>query len=180
MKKRFPVLETERLILREIIETDRLDILEYLSDEEVMKFYGMSPFRDEEEALEEINWYRKIFDFGVGIRWGITLKEINKVIGSCGFHNWDKRHHRAEIGFELSKHYWNKGIMGEALRAIIPFGFVELNINRIQALVEPENFASLGLLKKLKFNEEGLLAQYEFTCDKYDDLLMLARLKKDF
>lgn len=180
MNVNFPILKTNRLTLREITVEDCRAIYEYLSDEEVMKFYGMSPLKSEKEALEEIDWYNNIYESKTGFRWGITLQNENKVIGSCGFHNWDKRHHRAEIGFELTRQHWNQGIMAEALRAITQFGFLDLHINRIQAVVEPENFASLGLLKKLGFNQEGLLAQYEFTSGKYDDLIMLAKLKRDF
>lgn len=180
MSENFPYIKTERLVLRRITKEDVNSIFEYLSDEEVMKFYGMSPLKSEEEALEEIDWYNNIYESKTGIRWGITLQDENKVIGSCGFHNWDRRHNRAEIGFELTKLFWNQGMMGEALRAITQYGFLNLQLNRIQALVEPDNFASLGLLKKLGFNQEGLLAQYEFTCGKYDDLIMLSKLKKDF
>ncbi|WP_044640973.1 GNAT family N-acetyltransferase [Risungbinella massiliensis] len=176
----FPVLLTERLVLREINEKDYLDIFQYLSDREVMKYYGMMPFQKEEEALEEIKWYQQIYHSQSGIRWGISLQGSSQIIGSCGFLNWDKKHHRVEIGFELSKEYWKLGMMTEALSKIIPFGFENYRFNRIQALVEPDNRASHVLLKKLGFVEEGVLSQYEFTCGKYDDLLMLALLKRDF
>lgn len=180
MTKNFPTLETGRLVLREVNEQDKNDIFQYLSDEDVMKYYGLSPFTSVSEVVEEISWYKSIYDSEIGIRWGITERDCNKVIGSCGFHNWDKRHNRAEVGFELNKEYWNKGMMTEALRAVIQYGFSNLHINRIQALVEPENTSSLQVLKKVGFKEEGLLAQYEFTRGKYDDLIMLAILKKDF
>lgn len=174
----FPILQTERLILRQVIEQDSEDILSYLSDERVMKYYGMSPFTSLQEALDEIDWYQSIYDAKVGIRWGISFENQDKIIGSCGFHNWDKRHHRAEIGFELSSEFWGIGIMQEALQTIIPFGFQEYKINRIQALVEPDNTSSRKLLKRMGFHEEGLLVQYEYTVGKYDDLYMLALLRK--
>ena len=93
-EKEFPVLETERLILREVKPEDATSIFHYLSDKEVMKYYGMSPMSDVSEAVEEIDWYRRIFDDGTGIRWGIVIKGTSEVIGSCGFLQYAKHHAR--------------------------------------------------------------------------------------
>ncbi|MFT4413271.1 GNAT family N-acetyltransferase [Fredinandcohnia humi] len=180
MSELFPILNTERLVLRQITQEDSSDIFTYLSDPEVMKYYGLAPFESEDEALEEIEWYGSIFESNVGIRWGITLKGTDIIIGSCGFLNWEKRHNRAEVGYELAKEHWNKGIMREALEAVIHYGFTTYEINRIQALVEQENIASLRLLKKVGFNEEGILKEYERTSGKYDDLVMLSYLRRDY
>lgn len=87
MKREFPVITTERLVLRKMVATDSKDMLEYFSDEQVMKFYGLSPFESEQEALDEIRWYDRIFETDQGIRWALQTKE-GKIIGSCGFHNW--------------------------------------------------------------------------------------------
>lgn len=104
----FPILETKRLVLRKIIKDDANSILNYLSDEEVMKYYGLEPFKTINDALDEISWYQSIQNNKTGIRWGITLKEQGAVIGSCGFHNIVSQHFRTEIGFELSKEQWDK------------------------------------------------------------------------
>ncbi|MEW8987804.1 MAG: GNAT family N-acetyltransferase, partial [Bacillus sp. (in: firmicutes)] len=129
--KKFPVIETERLILRQITKDDAEDIFKYLSDENVMKYYGLEPFKSIDEAMEEIGWYQSTFDEGSGVRWGITLKGHGKVIGSCGFLNKVPQHYRSEIGFELSKDHWGKGIANEALAAVIHYGFEQLNLQRI-------------------------------------------------
>ncbi|MGR6128220.1 GNAT family N-acetyltransferase [Paenibacillus sp. SER-28] len=179
MKGEFPVITTERLILRKMVATDSKDMLEYFSDEQVMKFYGLSPFESEQDALDEISWYDQIFETDQGIRWAIQTNE-GKIIGSCGFHNWDQRHHRAEMGYELSRVYWGQGLMSEVLAAVIDYGFNTLSLNRIQALVEPENAQSLRLLEKAGFRQEGLLSQYEFTLGKYDDLYMCALVKSEY
>lgn len=85
MEQSFPLLETERLVLREITVEDAPGMLKYLSDKEVMKYYGLAPFQSVNDALDEISWYQSIFRNKTGIRWGITLKEQQEVIGSCGF-----------------------------------------------------------------------------------------------
>jgi [ribosomal protein S5]-alanine N-acetyltransferase len=178
--KKFPVIETERLILRQITKDDAEDIFKYLSDENVMKYYGLEPFKSIDEAMEEIGWYQSSFDEGSGVRWGITLKGHGKVIGSCGFLNKVPQHYRSEIGFELSKDHWGKGIANEALAAVIHYGFEQLNLQRIQALIEPPNLSSQKLVEKNGFIKEGLLRNYEYTCGKFDDLFMYSLIKQDF
>ncbi|WP_100372328.1 GNAT family N-acetyltransferase [Bacillus sp. FJAT-45037] len=176
----FPVLETRRLILRKVKKEDAKDILNYLSDKEVMKYYGLEPFNSINDALDEISWYQSIQNNKTGIRWGITLKEQGVMIGSCGFHNIVSKHSRAEIGFELSKEQWGNGIAVEAVETIISHGFEHLNLQRIEALIEPPNLSSQKLVEKIGFIREGLLRSYEFTCGEYDDLYMYSLLKQEF
>ncbi|MCM3537298.1 GNAT family N-acetyltransferase [Priestia endophytica] len=176
----FPFIETNRLLLREIVKDDANDILKYLSDEEVMKYYGLAPFKTINEALNEILWYQSILNEQTGIRWGITLKGKDEVIGSCGFLNRVPEHYRTEIGYELSRDYWGHGIASEALEAVIRYGFKYLKFQRVEALVEPPNIPSQKLIEKHGFIREGLLRNYEFTCGKFDDLYMYSLLKQDF
>lgn len=152
MSNYFPIIKTKRLILREIVAEDAGNILKYLSDKEVMKHYGLEPFTTVEDASNEIAWYKSILNEKSGIRWGITLKEQDDIIGSFGFLNRVHNHCRAEIGYELSKDYWGNGIA---------------------------NAASQKLIKKNGFIKEGLLRSYEFTCGKFDDLYMYSLLKQD-
>ncbi|WP_442599943.1 GNAT family N-acetyltransferase [Neobacillus sp. D3-1R] len=181
MKERtYPVLETDRLILREINTDDAKSVLTYLSDKEVMKYYGLEPFGSINDALDEISWYQSIFEKKTGIRWGITLKNHNEVIGSCGFLNRIPKHYRTEIGFELHKDYWGQSIASEALKAVCKYGFEKLNLQRIEALIEPPNLSSQRLVEKQGFIREGLLRNYEFTGGKFDDLYMYSLLRKDF
>jgi RimJ/RimL family protein N-acetyltransferase len=72
---------------------------------------------------------------------------------------------RADVGFELSKEYWGKGLASEALEAVINYGFEQLNLQRIQALIEPPNDSSQKLVERKGFIKEGLLRNYEFTCE---------------
>lgn len=176
----FPLIETERLVLREVTNEDADSLLSYLSDEEVTKHMGLPPFTSTQDALDEIGWYQSIFENGTGMRWGITVKGEDRVIGSCGFLNLSQKHHRAEIGFELSREYWGKGIAGEALHAVAAYGFKLLGLNRIEALIEPANSPSQKLVEKTGFLREGLLRDYEYTQGKFDDLYMYSMLRRDF
>jgi [ribosomal protein S5]-alanine N-acetyltransferase len=179
MNNTFPIIETGRLILRKVNKDDASDLLVYLSEEEVVKHMGLVPFQKDDDALDEINWYDSIYEEGSGIRWGITLKEEGKVIGSCGFLNRSRKHHRAEVGFELSKDYWGRGIAHEALDAVIRYGFLHFELERIEALIEPGNTPSQKLVERKGFTKEGLLRHYEYTRGKFDDLLIYSILKNE-
>ena len=175
----FPILETDRLILRKVTPEDASSLLTYLSNKEVTMHMGLEPFKSIDDALDEISWYQSILEKKTGIRWGITLKDQEKVIGSCGFLNLTSRHYRSEIGIELSKEYWGKGIASEAFEAVIKYGFEQMDLQRIEALIEPRNVPSQKLTEKQGFVREGLLRNYEFTCGKFDDLYMYSLLKQD-
>ena len=176
----FPTLETERLVLRNVTKEDAASMLTYLSDEAVVRHMGLEPFQSVEDVLDEIAWYGSIVSDGSGMRWGITLKGHGEVIGSCGFLNRVAKHHRSEIGIELSRNHWHQGIASEALLAVVHYGFGDMNIQRIEALIEPANIASQKLFERQGFIKEGLLRSYEYTCGKYDDLYMYSLLKPDW
>jgi [ribosomal protein S5]-alanine N-acetyltransferase len=179
LKGTFPEIKTPRLLLRKVEQGDAADILRYLSDPEVTKYYGLEPFLDLEDACSEIGWYDRILEEGTGIRWGITLKDGEGLIGSCGFLNIAPGHFRADIGLELDSAYWNQGIGTEAIGAVIQYGFESLNLMRIQALIEPANVQSQRLFGKCGFIREGLLRNYEYSCGKFDDLLMFSIINPD-
>ena len=176
----FPILETDRLILRQVTQDDANSLLKYLSDKDVMKYVGLEPFKSIDDALDEISWYKSMFEKRTGIRWGITLKDQGEVIGSCGFLNLVSQHYRSEIGVELSREHWGKGIASEAFEAVIRYGFEQMNLQRIEALIEPPNIPSQKLAERQGFIREGLLRSYEYTCGKFDDLYMYSLLKQDF
>ena len=178
--EKFPSIETHRLNLIELKEEYDKDLFKFFSDKKVMQYYDIDPLETIDDARKQINKFIDKYKNGLTIRWGISLKEEDKIIGTCGYHNWVKGYFRAEIGYELSSDYWQKGIMTEALVKVISFGFTEMNLNRIQALVYPENTASLELLKKCGFEEEGLLKEYAFFRGEFRDLIILSLLKNEY
>lgn len=176
----FPEIETDRLILKEIEVKNATSIFNIFSNEEIMKYYGRFPMKSIEEAENLITMFDENFKNNNGIRWGILLKEENKIIGTCGYHNWNKRHSRAEIGYELSMDSWGKGYIKEVLKVIIDYGYEVMNLNRIEAVVYPENKASIKSLINQGFKKEGLLEEYAFFRDVYQDLIMFSLLKKNW
>ncbi|MFJ7700664.1 GNAT family N-acetyltransferase [Lysinibacillus fusiformis] len=178
--KDFPKLETERFILRKGTVDDCNDLFELYANENVVKYLPLNLFESVEDAMVEINWYEKIFKEQIGLRWVIEEAKTKKVIGTCGYLNYEKEHNRIEIGYDLKPAYWGQGIMQKTLGKIIHFAFTSMEINKIEAKVEPENKASIRLLGKLNFCQEGVLRQHEFEKGKYVDLVLFSILRSEY
>lgn len=167
--EQFPVLETERLRLREMETADAEDVFRIFSDDEVMVYYDLETFTEVEQAVALIVRQKERFLQKQGIRWGITLKDEDVVIGSIGMMlNAEKR--QGGIGYDLARPYWRRGIMSEVIQAVIDFGFETAGAELIQALVMPGNVASMKVLEKLGFKDKGVLEEYAFFKGKYQDL----------
>ncbi|MBF6591920.1 MAG: GNAT family N-acetyltransferase, partial [Ktedonobacterales bacterium] len=104
-----------------------------------------------------------------GIRWGITRQGTDTIIGSCGLFNFDEGFHRAETGYELRRAYWRRGIMMEALSAMLTFAFATMELRRVEAVVDDVNERSKRLLRKLGFTHEGTLRQRFFFRGRFLD-----------
>ncbi|MCL1677041.1 GNAT family N-acetyltransferase [Elizabethkingia meningoseptica] len=173
----FPVIETERLILRQLTQDDAADMFEYFSKDEVTIYYDLYTFKKIEEAEDLIRQFNNNFENKKGIRWAIQLKEGGKMIGTCGYHNWFPEHFKAEVGYELNPGYWRKHYMQEALEAILPYAFSEMQLHRIDAFTDPANEASEKILLKLDFKEEGLLRDFFFEKGRFVDAKIFGLIK---
>jgi [ribosomal protein S5]-alanine N-acetyltransferase len=176
----FPTLTTKRLFLRETLLSDARAVLEVLQDEEVCRFYNLTPLVDIEQARHIIASRRERFESGQGIRWAIATPEDNVVIGSCGYVHWAREWRKAELGYDLARSWWGQGLMTEALAEIIRYGFERMGLNRIEALVVPENVASLRVLEKLGFSREGLLREVGYWKGAHHDLALMALLEREW
>ena len=162
--KTFPELITERLRLRRTLMTDAPDVLLFRCDPYVQRFNG-PVFQDVAEAEALIHELDSDYFNQAGISWGITLKNKDKVIGLFGIHHWNKYHRRAEVGYDLNRDYWGRGIASEALRAIIQFGFEQMNLNRIYAGTIADNHESVRLLEAIGFEREGTRRGFSWEDD---------------
>lgn len=174
----FPILSTERLDLIEINQKHLSDLFELFGHEDVTEFYNIQTLTKEEDAQQIIDWFRSRFHDKLGLRWGIALKGEKSIIGTIGFNNFTKGH-RANIGYDLKTDYWNNGLMTEALKATIEYGFEKLEINRIEAEVMPGNIYSEKVLNKLGFKKEGILRDWMLWNNKHYDMIMYSLLKND-
>ncbi len=176
----FPALETKRLSLREIIPADAEAIFRIRGDYEVTRLNIGPAYERIEQARDLIAGMAKGYQDESEIRWGITFKPDNTVIGMCGYNYWIRHDQRASIGYDLARAYWGQGIITEAIRAVIDFGFKCMNLNRIEADADGRNRASIRVLEKVGFRREGLQREQFYEDNGFHDLALFSLLKTDY
>lgn len=151
----FPEIVTERLILRRIVDTDAEAFFVLRSDERVMQYIDRPRAQSIEDALDFITRVNKGIENNEGINWAICLKDVPAPVGVISFWRIIKEHYRAEVGYMLSPDFQGKGIMQEALVAILNYGFGKMGLHSVEANVNPANEASIKLLEKNGFQREA-------------------------
>lgn len=177
----FPQLETERLVLREIVPADADDLFRIFSDEESMQYWSSRPYTSVDQAGMLIESIAQQAREGTSIHWAITLRGGNgRLVGKCGYNEWRKAHRRGDISYIAARELWGKGIVGEALCAVLDFGFGHMNLHSVEAGVTPGNNASTRMLEKLGFCLEGHLRESFLVEDVFVDSLIYSLLQRDW
>lgn len=178
----FPELVTERLRLREITMDDLDWYFHHFRLPEIAETTDFDGPADLDTARDELEKYILTpFKESTGLRWGITLKGSDELIGSCGFFKWEHDpHRRAEIGYDLHPAYWRQGIMTEALKAIIDYGFDKMALNRVTLLAFSFNKPSVALAKSLGFVREGVFRENSYHRGEFLDDELFALLRSDW
>jgi len=153
----FPHLTTERLQLREVTYHDARALLDALGDINVMRHFGAPVCRTKEDVYELIDLYHTNWGERTGLRFSITVKPRDRAIGLVGLHSWNHALHQADVACLLARAHWGHGYMQEALQAVIQYGFEQMKLERLRALVEPPNLNSRKLFARLDFHEVGRL-----------------------
>jgi len=172
----FPVIITERLILRRVTESDVNEVLFLRSDKKVLEYISMPHTKSIEEALAFIKKIDRLIQNNEAINWAISIKGETKLIGTICIWNIIKEHHRAEVGYVLHPQYHGKGIMQEALTEVLRYGFKEMNIHSFAAHVNPKNLASIKLLERNDFKKEAFLKENYFFDNKFFDTVVYGLL----
>lgn len=175
----FPVITTKRLILRQITNEDAPEMFALRSNPEIMKYIPRELPKTIDDAITHIEYMQGLLESNECINWAICLKEDNHLIGNIGYFRMQPENHRAELGYMLSKDYHGKGIMQEALTEIIKYGFNEMKLHSIEAITDPENFASWKLLEKNGFIREGHFKEDCYWRGKYLDSYVYSLLNRN-
>lgn len=175
----FPVLETERLILRNYTRDDAEAVFSYRSNIDAMKHISRPVQRNLDEAKEMIEKVNAMVDSNEGIGWVIMLKGSNQVIGGVSFHRIKKEHYRAEMGYMIHPHYWRQGIVSEAVKALLDYGFKQLKFHSVEAFIDPDNIASQKVLEKFNFMKEAHFRESYFFEGKFIDSAGYSLLRTD-
>lgn len=177
---RLPRIETQRLVIRRITMADVGDIYEYGRDPEVARHVLWDAYQSVGEAKTYVKYVQRQYRLNEPASWGIELKATGRLIGTIGFMWWNQEYRSAEVGYSLSHAYWNQGLMTEALRAVVHFGFEEMNLNRIEAQHETTNPASGRVMEKIGMKKEGVLRQRLRNKGKYVDVALYAVLRGEW
>lgn len=175
----FPVLETERLIMRKPVATDIDEVFVHRSNPEHMK-YIMHRFATERKQVEEmIDRIHNLIAKNEGINWAITQKGDDKILGMVGYVCFYNDHYRAEIGYTLHPPYQGKGIVHEAVSAAIQYGFDTLGLHSIEGIVNVVNEPSKKVLERLGFSKDAFFRDYICQNGKFIDANVYSLVKEN-
>lgn len=158
---------------------DIFDIYYLYSDHQVMRFDQGEPFKDKREAEELIRTFQQSNHSHSSVSWGVELKETNKIIGTCGFKNWDRLSHHSEIGGNISSKYWGNHYGTEVLQFMLAYGFNQMHLNKIYAYTNVHNHSVLALMDKYGFKQEGRLHEHQRLDNVFEDVFIFSLLKKE-
>lgn len=174
----FPELITERLLLRRVTNNDIDDLFELRSNEDVMKYIEIGRALSKNDAVIHFNKIEEALVTNSGISWAISFREnTGKLIGVIGLWRLIKEHYRAEIGYTLHPDFWKKGIMREAIKAVMLYGFSSMKLHSIEAQINPENTASAKLLETMGFIKEGHFKENYFSEGIFSDTIVYSKLQ---
>ena len=161
MKSEFPIIKTDRILMREITDLDLENIFKGLSNPSIIEHYGIS-FNNLEETKEQMIWFADKKQMW----WAICSIDSQTFYGAGGLNDINDVENKAEIGLWLLPDFWGRGIMKEVLPLICDYGFKNLKLNRIEGFVETENLNCKNAMSKLDFKHEGTIKDCEIKNGK--------------
>lgn len=166
---KFPVLETERIMIRQMHKTDIDVIYDFNSCSDSLKYIIREPFKTKEEASDKLSFFLSGIEDKSAFWWVFTLKETGENIGYGGLFDISQVHNRTEIGYGLIKKYWHKGYMSEIISEILNFGISTAQFHKIYGTVIFGNKTSVRLLEKNNFVKEAHFKEHSFNNGQYFD-----------
>lgn len=173
-------IDTPRLHLRPLCMDDAPAILRMRSNPEVMRYMTTGPWTDIAQATGMVERDQAALQKGDLVRLGMIRKDDNVFLGSCILFHFDEGCRRAEIGYDMDAAYWGQGYMQEALTALLDYGFDQLNLNRVEADIHPDNEGSAKILERLSFIREGYLRERWIIEGQVSDSALYGLLRKDW
>lgn len=179
MSKNFPFLKTDRLFLRQFIDSDINHVFRGLSHPEIIRYYGVS-YDTLVSTKVQMSWFKSLEEDNTGIWWAICDTRTESFYGAIGLNNLSLTHRKAEIGFWLLPAYWGMGIIQDAVGLVCEYGFEHVKLHRIEALIETENKNCKNLMNKLNFNHEGTMQDCEIKNGDFISLDIYAKFNNPY
>lgn len=176
---KFEILNTTNLQLRKITPEVHDYIFNNYNDDELSRFLGIITEQDLKAA--KCRYAKGYTTFYKSFMYFQLLDDMNNVYGSIGYHTWYLDHRRAEIFYMLNSDvHKGKGIMSEAMKEVLHFGFEDMDLNRVEAFIGLQNIPSIKLVEKYKFQREGLLREHYCKNNELQDSIVFSLLKREF
>ena len=174
-----PTIELDGARLRPLRVADAAALYAYLRDPVVTELtsYPLTSLPMVEAIIE-----RSLNHWAAGdlSKWGIALRQDDQLIGTCGFNEWSKAHRWAELAFDLAQAHWGKGLMRQAVAAVIQWTYRQGQVNRVHAFVRVDNRRSERLLERSRFVREGCLRSYRVCRGQPHDFYVYGLLRSDW
>jgi len=173
-------IESERLLVRLVAESDLPALLEVNSNEEVTALLPYITWKSLADAQAWFERMKGIQSTGLALQFVVVLKATGLAIGTCLLFRFEEGSARAELGYVLGRVFWGQGLMREALEALIACAFGTMGLRRLEAEVDTRNRSSVRLLERLGFTREGLLRQRWVAKGEEKDVEMFGLLRSDW
>lgn len=175
-----PIIEAERVRLRDIEEADVEQLYSIFSDPKVMRYWSTPPLQSVAEALALLKEIQLSNQRQSMLKWGVALKAGDVLIGTATLFNLVQDQGRGEIGYAQAQAYWGHGYIHEALQALLTHAFEQMQLRRIEADVDPRNTASMRTLERLGFQREGFLRERWCVAGEIQDAFFYGLLKREW
>lgn len=173
-------LTTPRLTLRPPRPGDEDDLQAIHGDPEVMRYFSEPAWSDPERPAQQIAKDAAAFAAREYFRFAMILNDTGRQVGNCTLRSLHWQCRRGEVGYALGRAHWGKGYMGEALEALLRFAFVDLDLHRLEADIDPRNAASTGAVERLGFQREGLLRERWIVGGEIFDSVVYGLLRREW
>ena len=173
----FPLIETERLIMKKMSHSDAEKIYEMRSNPKMHEHTDSKPDESIDDTIAYINKMNKGIEEGKWLIWAIEDKGTQKVIGSISIWNFNPEEGSGELGYGITPEYQGRGLMKEALLCIVEYGFRSISLNAIEAYTEENNTKSLKLLESCGFSLVNKVQDKGYYSDKTYNMLVYRLVK---
>lgn len=173
-------LTTDRLLLRPLGEADEPALFALFSHPQVMRYWSSPAWTSPAQAHQLVAFDHAAMARGEHLRLGLELRQGRALVGTCTLFNGHAASRRAELGYSLAPAHWGRGLMHEALGALLRHGFETLQLHRVEADVDPRNHASARVLERLGFVREGLARERWIVAGELSDSALYGLLHRDW
>jgi [ribosomal protein S5]-alanine N-acetyltransferase len=177
----FPNLQSQRLIYRQLTVADTAEIILLRGNPITMKFIPRPLINNHNDVIQFVAMMDEALQNKIGINWAVCTKDKpNEMIGIIGHYRIQAENHRAEIGYMFRQEHHGKGFASEAIAEITKYGFENMQLNSIEAVLSPDNKASEKVLLKNNYIKEGHFLEKEYYNGTFRDLMVYSLLSRNY